>query len=159
MAQDLETWLENYEPYFGHRFIVKTIKALHADLAKQLEYEQQFLTNLKRKMKTILPNYDPKVSQPFSFKISTSKESTVQAAENLFQLLGVSSGKKDHLKKRFIATLLLNLKLSLYNENMIAISLRPAHYAKQHKRYRQAIKPTIPLKKLYMRWQLMGLYK
>ena len=43
MAQDLETWLENYEPYFGHRYIVKTIKALHADLAKQLEFEQQFL--------------------------------------------------------------------------------------------------------------------
>jgi len=43
MAQDLETWLENYEPYFGQRFIVKTIKALHADLAKQLEFEQQFL--------------------------------------------------------------------------------------------------------------------
>ena len=43
MAQDLETWLENYEPYFSQRFIVKTIKALHADLAKQLEFEQQFL--------------------------------------------------------------------------------------------------------------------
>ena len=43
MAQDLETWLENYEPYFRQRFIVKTIKALHADLAKQLEFEQQFL--------------------------------------------------------------------------------------------------------------------
>lgn len=43
MAQDLETWLDNYEPYFGHRFIVKTIKQLHAELAKQLEYEQQFL--------------------------------------------------------------------------------------------------------------------
>ncbi|MBS1552609.1 MAG: hypothetical protein JST15_11145 [Bacteroidetes bacterium] len=43
MAQDLGTWLENYEPYFGQRFIVKTIKALHADLAKQLEFEQQFL--------------------------------------------------------------------------------------------------------------------
>ena len=43
MAQDLETWLENYEPYFRQRLIVKTIKALHADLAKQLEYEQQFL--------------------------------------------------------------------------------------------------------------------
>ena len=43
MAQDLGTWLENYEPYFRQRFIVKTIKALHADLAKQLEFEQQFL--------------------------------------------------------------------------------------------------------------------
>lgn len=43
MAQDLETWLNNYEPYFRQRFIVKTIKALHADLAKQLEFEQQFL--------------------------------------------------------------------------------------------------------------------
>ena len=43
MAQDLETWLDNYEPYFRQRFIVKTIKALHADLAKQLEFEQQFL--------------------------------------------------------------------------------------------------------------------
>ena len=43
MAQDLQTWLDNYEPYFGHRFIVKTIKQLHTDLAKQLEYEQQFL--------------------------------------------------------------------------------------------------------------------
>jgi len=42
MAQDLQNWLDNYEPYFGHRYIVKTIKALHADLAKQLEYEQQF---------------------------------------------------------------------------------------------------------------------
>ena len=41
MEQDLQNWLDNYEPYFGHRFIVKTIKALHADLAKQLEYEQQ----------------------------------------------------------------------------------------------------------------------
>ena len=43
MAKELEAWLDNYEPYFGHRFIIKTIKALHADLAKQLEYEQQFL--------------------------------------------------------------------------------------------------------------------
>jgi len=43
MAQDLQDWLDNYEPYFGHRYIVKTIKALHADLAKQLEYEQQFI--------------------------------------------------------------------------------------------------------------------
>ena len=42
MEQDLQNWLDNYEPYFGHRYIVKTIKALHADLAKQLEYEQQF---------------------------------------------------------------------------------------------------------------------
>ena len=99
-------------------------------------------------MKTILPNYDPKVSQPFNFKISTSKESTLQAAENLFQLLGVSTGNKDHLKKRFIATLLLNLRLSLYNEHMIAISLRPAHYAKQHKRYRQAIKTYDTVKKV-----------
>ena len=43
MAKDLAIWLDNYEPYFGHRFIVKTIKQLHTDLAKQLEYEQQFL--------------------------------------------------------------------------------------------------------------------
>lgn len=99
-------------------------------------------------MKTILPNYDPKVSHPFNFKISTTKDSTLQAAENLFQLLGVSTGKKDYLKKRFIATLLLNLKLSLYNEHMIAISLRPAHYAKQHNRYRPAIKTYDTVKKV-----------
>ena len=40
MEQDLQNWLDNYEPYFGHRYIVKTIKALHADLVKQLDYEQ-----------------------------------------------------------------------------------------------------------------------
>lgn len=99
-------------------------------------------------MKTILPNYDPKVSHPFNFKISTTKDSTLQAAENLFQLLGVSTGKKDYLKKRFIATLLLNLKLSLYNEHMIAISLRPEFYAKQHNRYRPAIKTYDTVKKV-----------
>ena len=43
IAQDLEIWLDNDDPYFRQRFIVKTIKALHADLAKQLEFEQQFL--------------------------------------------------------------------------------------------------------------------
>lgn len=43
MAKDLETWLDNYEPYFGHRYIVKTIKALHTDLTKQLAIEKNFL--------------------------------------------------------------------------------------------------------------------
>jgi len=99
-------------------------------------------------MNTILPKYDPKISHPFNFKISTNKESTVQAAENLFQLLGVSTGNKDFLKKQFVITLLLNLKLSLYNEHMLAISLRPEFYAKQHNRYRQAIKTYDTVKKV-----------
>lgn len=43
MGKDLQDWLDTYEPFFGQRFIVKTIKALHADLTKQLEFEQQFL--------------------------------------------------------------------------------------------------------------------
>ncbi|HMQ70677.1 MAG TPA: hypothetical protein PKA90_16970 [Ignavibacteria bacterium] len=87
-----------------------------------------------------LPIYDPKVSVPFNFGITTNKPETVRSAERLFRLLNISTGNKDNVKLKFLVTLLLNMNLSLYNEHMLAISLRPEHYAKSHKRYRPVIK-------------------